>query len=584
MELDQKALIETFLAESEENCAAMEEGLLALEARPDDPELLHTIFRAAHTVKGNAASFGLAATAELAHNVEDLLDRLREGTLLPERALVTLLLEAADTLRRTLPSQLTAGQQTTPVDRGLLKRLKRAAKSASRSRGEKTAPPVPAPTPVAERRQSAGRRLSDVMGADYTARTLRVGIEKLDRLLNLSGELTIARGRLQAILETSASRELRQALEVHHEADRLFADLQELVMEVRMVSVGPVFRACTRTVRDQAGSLGKRARLLLEGEDVEVDTKIIEHIHEPLIHMIRNALDHGIEAPAEREAKGKDPCGSITLRARHETGSVVFEVVDDGAGLDRERILGRARQRGLLGAQESLDDDEVLRLVLRPGFSTSENVTDLSGRGVGLDVVQRHVDALRGALTIDSRPGEGTTITARVPLTLAIIPGFGVGTADETFVVPLDSVVETLALRREEAGRNRGDGKGVINLRGEPLPYVRLRSLFGLGDGAPQREQVLVVRHEGGRAGLVVDVLYGESQTVIKPLGRLFQGLPGIAGSAILGSGKVALILDVPALFREAAGDPPSFEAQAQSLQPRAGRTRNESSSPPCRI
>jgi two-component system chemotaxis sensor kinase CheA len=227
-------------------------------------------------------------------------------------------------------------------------------------------------------------------------------------------------------------------------------------------------------------------------------------------------------------------------------------VQDDGAGLDRDRILGRARQRGLLTGSDAPTDAQLNRLVLETGFSTAETVTDMSGRGVGLDVVRRHVDGLRGALSIESCPGESTTVTARVPLTLAIIPGFGVGLGSETYVVPMETVVETLELQHDGTERGEADGRGVINLRGEPLPYVRLRSLFGVDAGAPPREQVLVVHHDGMRAGLAVDVLHGESQTVIKPLGRLFQGLPGIAGSAILGNGRVALILDVPALLRRA--------------------------------
>jgi two-component system chemotaxis sensor kinase CheA len=378
-----------------------------------------------------------------------------------------------------------------------------------------------------------------------------VGIAKLDRLLNLSGELAIARGRMRQVLETGQGGDLKHALEVHREADLLYADLQELVMQLRMVSVGPMFHRFTRIVRDQAATHGKQARLVIEGEDVEVDMKIIEHIHDPLTHMVRNALDHGIEPPDSRRAQGKDPCGTITLTARHETGNVVFEVSDDGAGLSREAVLARAREHGLLATgAETLSDAQVHQLILEPGFSTAATVTDLSGRGVGLDVVQRHIDALRGELTINSTEGSGTTMTARLPLTLAIIPGFGVGAGGETYLVPLESVVETLQLPPDHGAES--NGRGVINVRGEPLPYIRLSHLFGLPDEAGLREQVLVVRHEEGRAGLVVDELHGESQTVIKPLGKLFQGLSGVAGSAILGDGRVALILDVPALLREA--------------------------------
>lgn len=320
-----------------------------------------------------------------------------------------------------------------------------------------------------------------------------------------------------------------------------------------MVSVGPVFRLQARTVRDQATALGKRARVLLEGEEVEADTKIIDYMRDPLTHMVRNAIDHGIEPPQVRAAAGKDPRGTVTLRALHEAGSVVFEVTDDGAGLDRTAILEQARKRGL-APDEPLCDEEVLGLILEPGLSTAGRVTALSGRGVGLDVVRRQVDALRGSLTVESRPGRGTTIRACLPLTVAMIPGFGVGVAGETYIVPLEWVVETLELPPAARFRHR-NGRGVVNLRGQALPYVRLRSLLELGDGAPDREHVLVVSSGGRRTGLAVDVLHGETQTVIKPLGRALRGTPGIAGSAILGSGEVGLILDVPALLKEAGHD-----------------------------
>jgi two-component system, chemotaxis family, sensor kinase CheA len=553
MEPDREALVETFLAECDENLAAMEEGLVRLEKEPGDAEVLHSVFRAAHTLKGNASSFGLEEVARVAHVMEDLLERLRSGRLEADAALVTLLLRGVDALRRQVPAAMRGEKPgNEPGDAGVLADLERFGRPTSGGddpRASSARPPTAA-APAGGR--GGGTRPPGGGGsADVRGRTLRVGIEKLDRLLNLSGELAISRGRLRQILEGGRSPELRQALEVHREADRVHADLQELVMEVRMVSVGPMFRHHARMVRDQAAALGKRVRLVLEGEDVEADTKIVEYMRDPLTHMVRNALDHGIEAPREREAAGKDACGTVTLRARHETGNVVFEVSDDGAGLDRAAILARARQRGLVAAEESLTDDQAFALALEPGFSTAETVTALSGRGVGLDVVRRHVDALRGVLSVESERGRGTTLRACLPLTVAIISGFGVGVGVETYIVPLEWVVETLELPRGAGRRERRDGRGVVSLRGEPLPYVRLRSLFGLEGAVPGREHVVVVSHGGCRAGLAVDLLHGESQTVIKPLGRLLHGLPGIAGSAVLGDGRVALILDVPALLKE---------------------------------
>jgi two-component system chemotaxis sensor kinase CheA len=295
---------------------------------------------------------------------------------------------------------------------------------------------------------------------------------------------------------------------------------------------------------------GKAVRLVIEGDEVEMDTRVVERLRDPLTHMIRNSIDHGIESPELRAALGKPPEGCLTLRAAHEGGLIVIDVRDDGAGFNRQRIATRAKETGLAADPHQLPDADLLALVFAPGFSTAETVTDLSGRGVGMDVVRRNIEGLRGTLAIESIDGEGASITIRLPLTLAIIDGFGVGVGDETYVVPLDAVLECLALPSDS--HRDGAGHGVINLRGEPLPYLRLRDRFKATGAAPQREHVLVVQHAGGRAGIAVDALYGERQAVIKSLGAGLDGLSGLSGSTILGDGRVALILDVPALLREA--------------------------------
>jgi two-component system chemotaxis sensor kinase CheA len=285
---------------------------------------------------------------------------------------------------------------------------------------------------------------------------------------------------------------------------------------------------------------------------------VIEHLRDPLTHIVRNAVDHGIEPPARRSEAGKDPCGRILLRAWHEGGSIVIQVQDDGAGLDRARIIERARAMGYTSDLDKMSDADIYRLSLDAGFSTASAVTEYSGRGVGMDVVRRNVEQLRGSITIDSRLGAGTTFTLRLPLTLAIIRGFAVGVEGETYVIPLDAVVECIEFPRLDI-TNTG-GRGVINLRGQALPYLRLRECFRLGGIAPTRENVLVLRLQEQRVGLVVDRLFGESQTVIKPLGRVLGELPGVSGSAILGNGRVALILDVEGLLREALRtDVPAF-------------------------
>lgn len=526
MEIDIQEVLAIFTEETAEGLQAMEEAVVALEARPRDRAAIDTVFRVTHTLKGNAGSLGYPAVADFAHVLEDLLDRIRKGQLEVTPPLVSLLLRAVDALRQMVPEAVAGAAELQPAHRDLLALLRS---------GHAAPAAAPAAAAPAEPEHEA---------------TLRVGLDKLDRLLNLTGEIAIAQGRLQSALLPVAGL-AGGAVEAQQEAARLFADLQELVMKARMVPLGPTFHRHVRSVRDLAVSHGKLARLVIEGEDVEVDTSVVEHIRDPLTHMIRNAIDHGLEPPEVRQKLGKDPCGQLTLRARHDSGSLLIELHDDGAGLDRERILARGRAQGLVAEGAQPSDAEVFRLIFEPGFSTAETVSDLSGRGVGLDVVRRNVEALRGSVSVSSRAGAGTTLSLRLPLTLAIIEGLNVSLGPDTFVLPLDAVIECLELPRE---RSESGDRGVLSLRGESLPYLRLRDRFEVPGQPPGREQVVVVRHEGGRAGLVVDAVLGESQTVIKPLGRMFQGLPGISGASILGDGRVALILDAARLLANALG------------------------------
>ena len=525
MEFDAEALLLTFIAETEENLRVMEEGLLSLEARPDDPEVLQTIFRMAHTLKGNSASLGFSGVAEFAHALEDQLERLRKRTRAATPGLVTVLLESIDALREMLPVAVDGNHEIGPRHQEVLRRL---------------AAGAPAPPTVAIPALN-----DDVPRASEQGRTLRVAVEKLDRLMTLAGEIAISRGRLRLLLEALGAPE---ALEAHQDAAQLHAELQELVMQVRMVPVGPILKQYVRTARDLAAAQGKLARVVIEGEDVEVDTTIVEHLRDPLTHMIRNALFHGIETPEARRAAGKDPCGVISLSAWREAASIVIQLADDGAGFNRDRIVEEARRRGLADEPEKLTDPDLYRLVFEPGFSTAESVTEWSGRGMGMDVVRERIAALRGSITIESLPGAGSSIRIRLPLTLAIIEGFGVGLGGETYVIPVDRVVECMELPPSDRVGQR-EAEGILELRGEALPYVRLRDLFAAGEAPTARESVVIVRHDFSRAGIVVDHLYGQSQAVIKPLGQLFHGVRGLCGSTILGDGRVALILDVPGLL-----------------------------------
>jgi two-component system chemotaxis sensor kinase CheA len=531
MDIDLEVVTELFLEESAEGLAAMEEALLALESSPADDEAIGTLFRVSHTIKGNASSLAFTGVAEFTHVLEDVLDDLREKRRVADGPLVSTLLEAVDVLKVLIPAAARGEHGLSGECAALLDRLR------------------------SNQAPSAARPLDSGAGAKREAgradrereRTLRVDLGKLDRMLTLSGELAIAHGRLRQALGCSVAPD-GHLLETHAEAEQLGHELQELVMKARMVSLSPVFRQYGRTVRDVSTSQGKQARLVVEGEDVEVDTAVAEHIRDPITHMIRNAVDHGIEHPDVRLKKGKDPCGLVSLRARRGAGGIVIEIADDGAGLDRLRIASQAHTRGLVADPASLPEAELDRLVFEPGFSTAGAVTELSGRGIGLDVVRQSIEALRGSVEIASREDRGTTITLRFPLTLAHIRGLMVGVADETLIIPLDSVVECLELPPDRGAE--AAGCGVIDVRGKVLPFVRLRRLLGLGEDPAESELVAVVRSGQEEAGLAVDTVLGEGQVVIKPLGQLFRKLPGIAGSTILGNGRVALILDLPTLLQ----------------------------------
>jgi two-component system chemotaxis sensor kinase CheA len=328
------------------------------------------------------------------------------------------------------------------------------------------------------------------------------------------------------------------------EVMRLVEEVRDGALQLRMVPIGTTFSRFQRVVRDVSADLGKDISLVISGGETEVDKALVEQIGDPLMHLVRNSMDHGIEPPDVRASRGKPARGTLRLNAFHDSGSIVIEVGDDGGGIDTSRVLAKAVERGLVEPGASLTDQEICQLIFEPGFSTVDQVSDLSGRGVGMDVVKRNVTALRGTIDIDNRPGQGSTMRIRLPLTLAIIDGFLVGVGGAAFIIPLDQVIECVEL--PVAARSRD----CMDLRGEVLPFIRLRSLFDIAEERQRRENVVVVEYAGMKIGLVVDALMGEFQTVIKPLSRVFEHVQGIGGSTILGNGDVALIIDVPMLVR----------------------------------
>ena len=541
MDFNREKVVKAFVAESAEGLERSEQYLIAAENNQDRSELLDEIFRVSHTIKGNASALDFPELAGFAHVLEDLLDAVRKRELAISPDVISLLLHAVDALRALVPAAAEGNDRLSPSHQELKNAMARRAaggKASVRAQIDEVSSPSAVP--------------GAALPVHARNRTLRVDIEKLDQMLNLTGEIAIAQGRLRRMLEEMKTEAGRKLLDLQREVESLQKGLQEQVMGVRLVPVGPMFQQFARSVRDISQSHNKLARLEIVGAEVEVDTRVLENLKDPLLHMIRNAVDHGIEPPKVRHAKGKNVCGVLKLSATHKAGNILIQLSDDGAGFNRERILAKAQDLDLLTEGEEISDQEIFNLVFKSGFSTAEAVTDLSGRGVGMDVVRRNIELLRGSIEIKSTEGQGTTITIRLPLTLAIIDGFSVVANDETYVIPLEMISECLELPADQISREK---LGVINLRGEPLPYVRLREVFGSPGAPPLRENVVVLHREGELAGIAVDRLIGECQAIIKPLSRIFRDVPGVSGSTILDSGRVALILDVAALLNEVTAE-----------------------------
>jgi two-component system chemotaxis sensor kinase CheA len=394
---------------------------------------------------------------------------------------------------------------------------------------------------VVEAALTKQKQIKDAVATE--SRSIRVDADKLDQLINLVGELIIAGVSVNLIAQRAQVADLQESTS---KLSMLVEEVRDSALQLRMVKIGATFNRFQRVVHDVARDLGKDVVLVIQGEDTELDKTVVEKIGDPLMHLVRNSLDHGIESAELRAERGKPAQGTLTLNAFHDSGSIVITVQDDGGGLNRERVLAKAIERGLVEPGQHLSDSDIYALIFEPGFSTAEKVTNLSGRGVGMDVVKRNIAALRGTVGISSKEGQGTTVTVRLPLTLAIIDGFLVGVGKAVYAIPLDMIEECVTYSAEPE-------HDYTNLRDQVLPFIRLRTLFCIAGQPAKGENIVVLRYGGQKVGLVVDSLLGEFQTVIKPLGSMFNQVKCISGSTILGSGDVGLILDVPALIRQVA-------------------------------
>jgi two-component system chemotaxis sensor kinase CheA len=634
MELSQYG--ELFLSESREHISAINHLLLALEQNPGAGEPVEGMFRAVHTIKGMSATMGYRAVADLAHEMESLMDRVRQGRVSPGAEMVDLLFAAADALERAVELAVEEGEGEQPGMAALLARLRVAAGEERRARVEAPAaegrfeenaegalvvrlrvapdsmlpgvraflalrrarelgeafalhPPEAAlmeegfdgalafllrtgmgPDQVRDallavgeiaevqvhedRRGTAAPALPEAEGAAGAAakvRNIRVDLRRLDALMNGVGELVIVRDRLRTLARDAAP-ELVEAVD---QASRLVGELQGEIMRARLAPVGQVFDRFPRLVRDAARSLGKKVEFVMEGEAIELDRSMLDEIGDPLVHLLRNALDHGIESPEERRAAGKPEKGTLLLSAARERSRIVIRVEEDGRGIQRDRVLRKAVALGLVADADAaaMGDEEVQRLVMRPGFSTADQVTDVSGRGVGLDVVATRVRALGGMLEIDSEPGRGTVFTLQLPQTLAIVRALLVRQSGDTYALPLTHVGETVHLLEHEVGSVKG--RSVAFLRDEVIPLVTLRSLLngnGVGPEGGKRPAVLLEVGEQ-RVGLEVDALLGQQEIVVKSFDATADTLRLFSGATILSDGRPALILDAGSLLGAAS-------------------------------
>lgn len=691
MSIDLSQFQETFFIESAEHVETMETGLLELEQRADDLDLLNRIFRAAHSVKGNAGMFGFTAIGELTHKMENVLDRLRNREMVATKPLIDLLLRGTDALKALLE----AAQGEGDIDLEELKVIEDelvACQPGADPQEDKNTAPSGSPQPtgptsycidwtplselfqrgldpariiqdlaelgpirevnvktsrlpslavmdpeicylgwqvhletdkplsaieevfefvrdgseltitekfqstyVSQEPQRVGeilvqegtltqeqleaslekqKRIGEILIEDKIvapqevaqalqkqqenvtrakkseAISIRVDTDKIDKLINLVGELVITQSMITDLGERFTMDQLPILQERVMQLERNTRELQERVMSIRMLPMGTAFQRFPRLVRDLASKSGKQIQLVMAGEETELDKTVMEAIGDPLTHLVRNSADHGLEPPEERKAAGKPELGTIRLNAYQEGGSICITVEDDGRGLNREKILKKAVTNGVIAEGEALPDDQVWQLIFHPGFSTAEKVTDISGRGVGMDVVKRNIEALGGTVSIKTKEGEGSRLLLKLPLTLAIMDGMTVRIGSEQYIIPLLSVTETIQPKPSELQTMIGHGE-VVKLRGEWLPMIRLYQAFSITPTVvdPCKALLVIVESEGERIAVLVDELVGQQQVVIKSLEQNYQKIEGIAGATILGDGHVALIVDVPGII-----------------------------------
>lgn len=546
------AMAGEFIIEARGHIDTAEAELIRLEEQPDNPDSLSAIFRAFHTIKGVAGFLNLRQIGSLAHAAENLLDLARRGELKLTGAATDLVLEAIDLMKVLIADleQAIRAQKaptTQPALPSLLDRLRAYAAGEQPEAQDAPASMIAAPATAAPA-EKAESRTATTAGSSAEA-TVKVATDRLDSLINMVGELVIAESMVRQDLAGLLGDNQRINRNVSH-LGKITRSLQELSMSMRMVPIQGVFQKMARLVRDLSRKALKQIELTTAGGETELDRNVVEAIGDPLVHMVRNAVDHGIEPPEERQRAGKDPTGRIHLKSWHQAGNVVIQISDDGRGLNKEKILRKAIAAGLVQEGAQLSDPEIFQLIFHPGLSTAEKVTDISGRGVGMDVVKRNIEALRGRIEIESTEGRGSAFTIRLPLTLAVIDALVVQVGPQHYLLPITSIEKSLRPTAEQLSSVQGRGE-MCMVRGQLLPLFRLHRLFGVTPLSedPTQGLVVIVQDNQRRCGLLVDRLLGQQQVVIKSLGDLVGKVQGVSGGAILGDGNVSMILDVPGLI-----------------------------------
>ncbi len=576
---ENRELLVEFHAEAIDHLDQIEAALLQLEQEPDHPDALNSIFRSFHTIKGVSGFLHLVPMHKLTHEVESLLDLVRTRKLRINSPIITEILKSRDAVKAMI-SQITVAlehgrlpSEVVPVSH-LIRAVKRLASGKSESVVE-TAPVVvegdvvepvvtradaPAVSvPVADKSaagqtstKSSASNESGSAGKGGSSATVRVNTDKLDTLMNVVGELVIIQSQLNENAR-GASGENTALQRTVGQLARITKELQHTAMALRMIPIKPTFQKMERLARDLSRDCAKKVQFLVSGEDTELDRTVVEEIGDPLVHMVRNSMDHGLEKPSDRVAAGKPEHGTVHLKAYHQGSNIVIELSDDGRGIDTERVLKKAREKGLVAPNVELTKDEMLQLIFLPGFSTAEKITAVSGRGVGMDVVKRNIEKLRGKIEISSEIGKGSTFKIKLPLTMAIIDGLVVRVGEDRFILPSTSVKMALRPTSESLCTVQGTGE-VVDLRGKILPIHRLHRRFDIPHAVenPTEGILVLVEANGKTYALLVDEMVSKQEVVIKSLGDYMQGLTGVAGGAILGDGNIALILDPTSLFQAA--------------------------------